>query len=60
VPGVASGATRQIKNWRLDRERLAAVTAAMAPGIPVLEGRNDPDRRVEGAGQRQDRPPHVV
>ena len=34
VPGVAAGATRRIKSWRLDREQLAAVTAAIAPGIP--------------------------
>ena len=60
VPGVASGATRPIKNWRLDRERLAAVTAAVAPDIPVIDARNDPDRRIEGPGQRQDRDPHGV
>jgi len=58
VPGVAAGAARPIKNWRLDRERLAAVTAAVAPGIPVIDARNDPDRRIEGPGQRQDRDPH--
>jgi hypothetical protein len=29
--------TRPITGWRLDRERLAAITAAMAPGIPVVE-----------------------
>jgi hypothetical protein len=58
VPGVAAGATRRIKNWRLDRERLAAVTAAAAPGIPVIDARNDPARRIEGAGHLQDRPPH--
>jgi hypothetical protein len=57
VPGVASGATRQIKRWRLDRERLAAVTAAVAPGILVIEARNDSGRRIEGPGQRQDRQP---
>jgi hypothetical protein len=57
VPGVATGATRRIKNWRLDRERLAAVTAAVAPGIAVTEAGNDPDRRIEGPGQRQDRSP---
>jgi hypothetical protein len=37
VPGVAAGMTRRITGWRLDRERLAAITAAMAPGIPVVE-----------------------
>ena len=60
VPGVAAGATRPIKNWRLDRERLAAVTAAVAPDIPVIDARNDPDRRIEGPGQRQDRQPGAV
>jgi len=60
VPGVAAGATRPIKNWRLDRERLAAVTAAVAPGISVIDARNDPDLRIEGPGQRQDRDPHGV
>jgi hypothetical protein len=60
IPGVAAGATRPIKNWRLDRERLAAVTAAVAPDIPVIDARNDPDRRIEGPGQHQDRDPHGV
>lgn len=31
VPGVAAGATRRITGWRLGRERLAAVSAAVAP-----------------------------
>ncbi len=60
VPGVAAGAARPVKNWRLDREQLTAVTAAVAPGIPVIDARNDPDRRIEGPGQRQDRDPHGV
>ena len=60
VPGVAAGAARPIKNWRLDRERLAAVTAAVAPGIPVIDARNDPDPQIEGPGQRKDRDPHGV
>lgn len=37
VPGVAVGATRMITGWRLDRERLAAVTALAAPGIPIVD-----------------------
>jgi hypothetical protein len=37
VPGVAAGATRPVKGWRLDRERLAAMTAAVAPGILIVE-----------------------
>jgi hypothetical protein len=60
LPGVAAGATRQIKRWRLDRDRLAAVTAAVAPGIPVIEAGNDPGRRIEGPGQHQDRQPGAV
>jgi hypothetical protein len=60
VPGVAAGATRRIKDWRLDRERLAAVTAAVAPGIPVIEARNDPARRIEGPGRSQDWHPRGV
>jgi hypothetical protein len=35
-PGLVEGATRQVVAWRLDRERLTALTAAVAPGIPVV------------------------
>ena len=41
VPGVAEGASRQVVAWRLDRERLAALTAAVAPGIPVIDASAD-------------------
>ncbi len=41
VPGLAEGATRQVVAWRLDRERLAALTSAVAPSIPVIDA--DPD-----------------
>lgn len=44
VPGLAEGATRQVVAWRLDRERLTALTAAVAPGIPVIVA----DPAVEG------------
>jgi hypothetical protein len=37
VSGVAAGAARRMTHWRLDRERLAAVTAAAAPGISIIE-----------------------
>ena len=37
VGGVAEGAARRMTHWLLDRERLAAVTAAVAPGIPIVE-----------------------
>jgi hypothetical protein len=37
VPGVAEGATRQTVAWRLDRERLTALVAAVAPGVPVID-----------------------
>jgi hypothetical protein len=37
VPGLAEGATRQVVAWRLDRERLTTLAAAVAPGIPVID-----------------------
>jgi hypothetical protein len=42
VPRVPAWATRRITGWRLDRGRLAAVTASVAPGIPILDTRGDP------------------
>jgi hypothetical protein len=42
VPGVAAGATRRIKGVRLYHDRLAAVTAAVAPGISVVEASAGP------------------
>ena len=42
VPGVAAGATRRNKGVRLDRERLEAVTASVAPGISVVEASGGP------------------
>lgn len=52
VPGVATGATRRITGWRLDRERLAAITAAVAPGIPIIDAITGPSPGIEGPGQR--------
>ena len=34
----AGGMTREVSGWRLNRERLTSVTAAVAPGIAVIEG----------------------
>jgi hypothetical protein len=51
VPGVATGATRKITGWHLDRERLAAVTTAMAPGIPIIDATPVPSPGIEGPGQ---------
>ena len=49
VPGLAEGVTRQVVAWRLDRERLAALTAAVAPGIPVIDaGADAEDPALEG------------
>jgi hypothetical protein len=42
VPGVAAGAARRINTWRLDRQRLAAVTAAVAPGVPLIDTSTGP------------------
>jgi len=50
VPDVASGATRTIIGWRLDREHLSAVAAAAAPGIPVIAFTTGPNAVIEGAG----------
>ena len=51
VPGVAAGAARPITTWRLDRDRLAALTAVVAPGIPIVDASTDPDPSVEEPDQ---------
>ena len=56
VPGVAAGTTRRIKGARLDRERLAAVTAAVAPGISVIEASAGPGPGVAGPGRSASAP----
>jgi hypothetical protein len=48
VPGVAAGITRPITTWRLDRERLGALTAAVAPGIPIVDVSAGPIPSIEG------------
>lgn len=37
VPGGAAEITRPITGWRLNRERLAAVIAAVAPAVPIID-----------------------
>jgi len=49
LPGVAEGATRTAVAWRLDRERLTAVTAALAPAVQVIDVSSG-DPAVEGPG----------
>src|ERR1039457_3172818 len=57
VPGVAAGASRRITGWRLDRERLAAVTVAVATGIPIVDASTIiPSPCVEGPGQAANAP----
>ena len=34
--------TRRISGWRLDREQLAAVSAVLAPGVPIVEATAEP------------------
>lgn len=41
VPRVPAWATRRITGWRLDQDRLAAVTAAVAPRIAILDTARD-------------------
>ena len=38
-PRVTAAAPRPIAGWRLDRDRLAAVIAVVAPGVPVIDTR---------------------
>jgi len=40
-PGAALMTARRITGWRLDGQRLAAVTAAVAPGVPVIDASAD-------------------
>jgi hypothetical protein len=56
VPGVAAGATRRNKGLRLDHERLAAVTATVAPGISVIEASAGSGPGVAGPGQTASAP----
>jgi hypothetical protein len=51
LPGVAAAVARRITGWRLDRERLAAVTAAVAPGITIVDARPGPNPGVGRPGQ---------
>jgi hypothetical protein len=48
APRVAAGTARPITGWRLDRDRLAAVTTAVAPGIPIIDTNTGPNPSVEG------------
>jgi hypothetical protein len=48
VPRVATGMVRPITGWRLDRDRLAAVTAAAAPGVPIIEIGVEANSRARG------------
>jgi hypothetical protein len=42
APGRADALTRKIITWRLDRDRLAAVAAAVAPCVPIIDARGGP------------------
>jgi hypothetical protein len=42
APGRATPAAHKITGWRLDRERFAAVAAAVAPGVLVIEASTGP------------------
>ena len=56
VPGVAAGASRTVTGWQLDRERLAATAAVVAPGIPIVDAVTAPSPGVEGPGQAANAP----
>jgi hypothetical protein len=40
-PGTALTTVRRISGWRLDGQRLAAVTAAVAPGVTIIDASAD-------------------
>jgi hypothetical protein len=42
---------RKITGWRLDRDRLAAITAAMAPDVRIVGASGKPGPGIEGPGQ---------
>jgi hypothetical protein len=56
VPGVPAWATRVIIGWRLDRSRLAKVTAVVAPGVPILDTSTDPLPGAEDDGHPDSAP----
>lgn len=56
LPGVDEGATRQANAWRLDRERLTTLIAAVAPGIPVIDVSRDAAEAAIGGPDRPDGP----
>ena len=56
VPGVPAWATRMMTGWRLDRSRLAAVTATVAPGVAILDTSTDPLPGDEDDGQPNSTP----
>lgn len=43
APASATPAAHKITGWRLDRERFAAVAAAVAPGVPIVEASTGPE-----------------
>src|SRR5215471_4780767 len=56
VPRVPTWATRMIIGWQLDRSGLAAVTAAVAPDVPILDTSTDPLPGDEDGGQPNSTP----
>lgn len=42
-------ATRPVSGWRLDRNHLAAVAAAVAPDVPVIDTSTGPVPVIEGS-----------
>jgi hypothetical protein len=56
VPRVPAWATRTITGWRLDRSRLAAVIAAVAPDVAILDASTDPLPGEEDDGQPDSAP----
>jgi hypothetical protein len=49
VRRTGAAVTRTVTGWRLDRDRLAAVTAAVAPGVQVIDAAGNTGVSIEGA-----------
>jgi hypothetical protein len=57
-PGADLGTARRITGWRLDCQRLAAVTAAVAPGVTIIDTSADasPDAETPGLARLRSEP----
>ena len=53
LPGIAAGAVRPVTAWRLDRDRLAVLTAAVAPAIPIIDAGTGSNQGITGPAKQE-------